>query len=133
MWVSGEKIDEDDGQVFGVKESVGKLQRVRQVLETMSLTSKMGRYINWSIHLSSFFYRLEANLTQHEKAEKSGGGGGEGSGGDERERLWLHCLRDITFYMGWRFWRRRGDVIVSELIRFSLEICRFILIRNKIN
>lgn len=25
MWVSGEKIDEDDGQVFGVKESVGKL------------------------------------------------------------------------------------------------------------
>lgn len=47
MWVSGEKkIDEDDGQVIGVKESVGKLWIGRQVLETMFLTSKIGRYIN---------------------------------------------------------------------------------------
>lgn len=54
MWVSGgKKIDEDDREVFGVKESAEKLQRdacirdsVSHVLETVSLTSKIGRYIN---------------------------------------------------------------------------------------
>lgn len=51
MWVSGgKKIDVDDGEVFSVKESAEKLQRdacIRDtLLETVSLTSKIGRYIN---------------------------------------------------------------------------------------